>query len=56
MPTTTAATTRSRRWTDCLWACLVERDNFGPGENRAKAKEMIDQARRHYQDKLASVE
>lgn len=44
------------RWTDRLWAYLVERDNFGPGENRARAKEMIDQARRHYQDKLAIVE
>jgi hypothetical protein len=44
------------RWTDRLWAYLVERDNFGPGENRAKAKEMIDQARKHYQDKLATLD
>jgi len=44
------------RWTDRLWAYLVERDNFGPGENRAKAKEMINQARRHYEDKLATLD
>jgi hypothetical protein len=43
------------RWVDRLWAYLVERDNFGPGENRARAKAMIDQARRHYVDKLAQL-
>ena len=34
----------------------LQAEDFGPGENRAKAKEMIDQARRHYQDKLASIQ
>jgi hypothetical protein len=40
---------------DRLWAYLVERDNFGPGDNRARAKEMIDQARQHYVQKLAQA-
>ncbi len=40
------------RWVDRLWAYLEERDNFGPGDNRARAKEMIDRARRHYLEKL----
>jgi hypothetical protein len=43
------------RWVDRLWAYLVERDNFGPGDNRARAKEMIDQARQHYVQKLAQA-
>jgi hypothetical protein len=40
-------------WVDRLWALLEERDNFGPGDNRARARKMIDQARQHYQAKLA---
>jgi len=36
------------RWVDRLWSYLVERDNFGPGENRRQAREMLDQAREHY--------
>jgi hypothetical protein len=41
------------RWVDRLWAYLVERDNFGPNDNQARAKQMIDQARAHYVEKLA---
>ncbi len=41
------------RWVDRLWLYLEERDNFGPGDNRQKAKEMIDKARAHYAEKLA---
>ena len=43
------------RWVDRLWAYLVERDNFGSAENREQARQMIDQARRHYRDKLATL-
>ena len=43
------------RWVDRLWVYLEERDNFGPGDNRARAKEMIDRARKHYLDKLAQT-
>ena len=43
------------RWVDRLWAYLVERDNFGSAGNREAAREMIDQARRHYQEKLRSL-
>jgi TolB protein len=41
------------RWIDRHWAYLEERDNFGPGDNRALARRMFDQAREHYQAKLA---
>ncbi len=40
------------RWIHALWAYLEERNNFGPGENKAKARAMIDQALAHYQAKL----
>lgn len=40
------------RWVDRLWAYLEERDNFGPGDNRERAKEMIEKARTHYVEKL----
>jgi len=40
------------RWVDRLWLYLEERDNFGPGDNRRRAKEMIDKARAHYAEKL----
>jgi len=43
------------RWVDRLWGYLVERDNFGSRENRDKARDMIDSARRHYQDKLRAL-
>lgn len=42
------------RWVDRLWAYLVERDNFGYRENR-EAAAMIEDARRHYRDKLDSL-
>jgi hypothetical protein len=40
------------RWVEALWAYLEERNNFGPGENKAKARAMIDQALAHYRAKL----
>ncbi len=40
------------RWVDRLWLYLEERDNFGPGDNRQRAREMIDAARAHYTEKL----
>lgn len=43
------------RWVDRLWAYLVERDNFGSRENREAAGEMIEDARRHYREKLESL-
>ena len=43
------------RWVDRLWAYLVERDNFGSAENQDSAREMIDQAREHLQDKLSKL-
>ena len=43
------------RWIDRLWAYLVERDNFGSPVFREAAKEMIDQARMHYAEKLRKL-
>ena len=43
------------RWIDRLWAYLVERDNFGSPVFREKAREMIDQARKHYKEKLRQL-
>ena len=43
------------RWVDRLWAYLVERDNFGSRENREAVAEMIEDARRHYREKLQSL-
>ncbi|HYM09211.1 MAG TPA: CehA/McbA family metallohydrolase [Bryobacterales bacterium] len=43
------------RWIDRLQALLEERHNFGPGDNRDRALQMIVQARRHYQAKLAEA-
>ena len=43
------------RWVDRLWAYLVERDNFGSAENQDSAREMIDRAREHLQDKLSKL-
>lgn len=40
------------RWIDRFWANLLERDNFGPAPNQARAYEMVQQARQHYEDKL----
>ncbi|MFQ5931978.1 MAG: CehA/McbA family metallohydrolase [Nitrospiraceae bacterium] len=43
------------RWVDRLWAYLEQRDNFGPGDNRERARKMFDQARQHYLTKLAQA-
>ncbi len=43
------------RWVDRLWAYLVERDNFGSPVFRQAAKDMIDRARKHYEDKLRQL-
>jgi TolB protein len=43
------------RWIDRHWAYLEERNNFGPGDNRARARRMFDQAREHYRAKLAQA-
>ena len=42
------------RWIDRLWAYLEQRNNFGSGENRARAHEIFSQARAHYREKLAA--
>ena len=39
-------------WIDRLWLLLEERNNFGPGTNRQRARQMIEQARRVYEQKL----
>ncbi len=44
------------RWIDRLWALLEERNNFGPRDNRERARKMIEQARRHFEAKLAAGE
>jgi hypothetical protein len=43
------------RWVDRLWALLEERDNLGPGDNRERARKMITQARKHFEEKLAKA-
>jgi hypothetical protein len=40
------------RWLDRLWASLEERNNFGPGNNRANARAMFDRGLAHYRSKL----
>jgi hypothetical protein len=42
-------------WVDRLWLLLEERKNFGPGTNRERARQMIQQARRHYEQKLSQA-
>ncbi len=41
------------RWLGRLWGYLEERDNFGPGDNRAKARAMFDRGVAHYRAKLS---
>ena len=41
------------RWLDRLWLSLEERNNFGPGDNRQRARLMIAEARKHYEGKLS---
>jgi TolB protein len=43
------------RMIDRLWTYVVERNNFGLGDNRRRAREMFDQARAHYVSKLAQA-
>ena len=43
------------RWVDRLWLYLEERDNFGPADNRQKARAHFDHARRLFTDRLASL-
>jgi TolB protein len=43
------------RWIERLWAYLEERNNFGPGANRERARKMFEAAREHYRAKLAQV-
>jgi hypothetical protein len=43
------------RMIDRLWAYVEERDNFGPGDNRRRARDMFDQARAHYVSKLTQT-
>jgi TolB protein len=40
------------RWLNRLWASLEERNNFGPGSNRANARAMFDRGLAHYRAKL----
>jgi hypothetical protein len=42
------------RWLGRLWAYLEERDNFGPGDNRGRARAMFDKGVAFYRAKLAS--
>jgi hypothetical protein len=44
------------RWVDRLWAYLEERNNYGPGDNRERARRMFDEARAHYTAKLAQAD
>jgi TolB protein len=43
------------RWLERLWNILEERNNFGPGDNRARARKFFDQALSHYRDKLVQL-
>lgn len=44
------------RWIDRFWTLLEERNNFGPGDNRARAQKMVAEARQHMSDKLARAQ
>ena len=44
------------RWVDRLWALLEERNNFGPGNRRAEARRMFDQARAQYLARLSKAQ
>jgi hypothetical protein len=43
------------RWVDRLWDLLEERNNFGPGGNRQRARQIFTRAREHYQAKLVKA-
>jgi hypothetical protein len=40
------------RWLNRLWASLDERNNFGPGADRDRARAMFDRWLAHYRAKL----
>ncbi|MEZ5403391.1 MAG: CehA/McbA family metallohydrolase [Bryobacteraceae bacterium] len=40
------------RWLERFWAYLEERDNFGPGDNRRRARAMWEQGIAHFRAKL----
>jgi hypothetical protein len=42
-------------WVDRLWLLLEERKNLGPGTNHERARQMIQQARRYYEEKLSAA-
>jgi hypothetical protein len=42
-------------WVDRLWLLLEERRNLGPGTNRERARQMIQQARRYYEQRLSQT-
>jgi hypothetical protein len=42
-------------WVDRLWLLLEERKNLGPGTNHERARQMIQQARRYYEEKLSEA-
>ena len=44
------------RWVDRFGALLEERNNYGPGDNRQRARAMIAQARAHFEGKLANAQ
>jgi len=43
------------RWLERHWALLEERNNFGPGDNRARARSLFDEGLKHYRAKLARI-
>jgi hypothetical protein len=43
------------RWIDRLWALLEERNNFGSAANREAARQMIAQAREHFERRLPAA-
>jgi hypothetical protein len=44
------------RMLDRLWAYLEERNNFGPGDNRRRATELFDRARREYLNRMSRAQ
>ena len=44
------------RWVDRFGALLEERNNYGPGDNRARARNMVAQARSHFEAKLKKAQ
>jgi hypothetical protein len=44
------------RMLDRLWAYLEERNNFGPRDNRRRARELFDRARREYLNRMSRAQ